>query len=283
MRKLKIWLKKRLKRNMDRLMGGNFSDLEQKNNLIMEALKKEAQNQDRNYRDLIDLVIGEKSIRHNKNIKLVTEHPVAYDSIDHIEPWGTIDENTRHYGFYRKCRELYGTSLSFLDLGCAGGGMVFEFALNGHVSIGLEGSDTSKVMGRANWRTIPDNLFCCNITKEFELLDCTKKATKCFDVISCWEVLEHIPEDGLETFFLNVKKHSDDGGIFVGSISRLLSSHHITVHENDWWIDKFSKYGFRILPEDEVNFEFYEFCRPYPEVDILRYPELGFHFVAQKK
>ena len=109
-----------------------------------------AKAQDQCYRDLVDLVTGVKSICHNRSIKLVTEHPVAYGSLDHTDPTGAISDNTRNYGFYNKCRLLYGENLSFLDLGCAGGGLVFEFALNGHVSIGLEGSDISKILARAN-------------------------------------------------------------------------------------------------------------------------------------
>ena len=271
---MKRFIQKLLRRIMNRLMGGDLSALRRQNINLAKA-------QDQCYRDLVDLVSGVKSIRHNRNIKLVTEHPVAYDSLDHTDPTGAISDNTRNCGFYNKCRLLYGESLSFLDLGCAGGGLVFEFALNGHVAIGLEGSDISKTLARANWRTIPDNLFCCDITKEFELLDCTKKATSRFSVISCWEVMEHIPEDDLEILFLNVKKHSEDGGIFIGSISTTDSDiHHVTVYDKGWWVKKFSEFGFRILPEAEVNFEFSEFCRPF--IDLRKHPELGFHFVAQK-
>ena len=261
-------------------MGGSFSELKRQNFLILNALKGE----DQHYRDLVDLVTGEKSIRHNRNIKLVTQYPVAYDSPDHLDPIGTINDNTRNYGFYKKCRLLYGDSLSFLDLGCAGGGLVFEFALNGHVSIGLEGSDISKSLARVNWRTIPNNLFCCDITKEYELIDYTKNVTSRFNVISCWEVLEHIPEDGLETFFHNVKKHSEDGGIFIGSIATfsIEGGHHATVQDKDWWVNKFFECGFRMLPEAEINFNFWEFCRPFPKVDLRKSPEQGFLFVAQK-
>ena len=279
MKKLKLWLRDKI----ENLLGGNLTDLKRQNILIMDLLKTEGQSEDQRYRDLIDLMVGTKSIRHNRNIKLVTMHPVAYDSIDHIDPAGTIIDNTRNYGFYKKCRLLYGENLSFLDLGCSGGGLVFEFALNGHVAIGLEGSDTSKTLARANWRTIPDNLFCCDITKEFELLDCTKKAISRFNVISCWEVLEHIQEEGLETFFLNVKKHSEDGGIFIGSVSTDdRDIHHVTVYDKDWWVRKFSESGFRILSEGEINFKFLEFCRPHlTTVDLREHPELGFHFVAK--
>ncbi len=109
--------------------------------------------------------------------------------------------------------------------------------------------------------------------------------TSRFNVISCWEVLEHIPEDGLKTFFVNVKKHSEVGGIFIGSISTCDSDiHHVTVYDKTWWVNKFSEYGFRILPEAEVNFDFWEFCRPFPRsIDLRACPDLGFHFVAQKR
>ena len=283
---MKRFILKLLRRIVTYVMGGSLSELKDQMNMQMKMQKREVQHGDQRYRDLLDLVTGVKSIRHNRNVKIVTKYPVAYDSIDHVNPAGTIIDNTRNFGFYNKCRLLYGENLSFLDLGCAGGGLVFEFALNGHVAIGLEGSDTSKTMARANWRTIPGNLFCCDITKEFELIDCTKKSANRFNVISCWEVLEHIPVDGLETFFLNVKNHSEDGGIFIGSVATFptRAGHHATVEEKDWWVNKFSEHGFRILPEAEVKFEFLEFCRPFlHEVDLRVHPELGFHFVAQKK
>ena len=280
MKKLKILLR----RTIDRLMGGSLSELKQQNIRIMSMLRNESQKEDQCYRDMIDIMTGEKSIRHNRNIKLTTEHSVAYDSLDHIHPLGTIIDNTRHYGFYKKCRKLYGEDLSFLDLGCSGGGLVFEFALNGHVAIGLEGSDTSKILARVNWRTLPNNLFCCDITKDFELIDCTKRVISCFDIISCWEVFEHIPEDDLETIFLNVKKHSADGGIFIGSIAKHSGFHHVTVFDEDWWTKKFSENGFRMLHEEEIDFDFLEFCRPIPtRIDLRDHPEMGFHFVAQKK
>ena len=76
MLKLKLWIKYKMRR----LVG--IPELKQQNEQIMSMLR----NEDQNYRDLIDFVAGEKSIRHNKNIKLVIEHPVAYDSLDHTNP-----------------------------------------------------------------------------------------------------------------------------------------------------------------------------------------------------
>ena len=225
---------------------------------------------------------GVKSIRHNRNIELVTAHSVASNSLDHTNPLGTINEKNRNFRFYNKCESLL-DDLSFLDLRCSDGSLVYEFMLNGRVAIGLDGRDSSKAQGRA-WRTISGNLFHCDITEKFELLDCTKKEISRFNIISCWEVLEHIPEEGLETFFLNVERHIEDIGIFVGSIPTATNDiHNVTTHNKDWWRNMFLEHGFRIFPEDEVNFEFSEFCLPFvEEAEHHKRLETWFHFVAMK-
>ncbi len=240
------------------------------------------------YRDMLDMFSGKKNIYYNKDVRLETNHPVAYQSQDHINPLGTIQDNTRNIAFYNKCKSIYGHEMSFLDLGCSGGGIVFEFALNGHLSIGLEGSDHSKNMGRANWRTIPTNLYTCDITKPFQIV---KNDTSCihkFDVISCWEVLEHIPEENLMQIFTNITNHLDNNGIFIGSISR--NPHdplHITIENEVWWEKQFNQYGFQLLLGYNNGFEFYEFCRGikgglFDTSDYKNFPESGFHFIARK-
>ena len=77
---MKKLIKKLLRHNIDRLMGGSVLDVKRQNISIMNMLRKEHQAEDQRYRDLMDLMVGAKSIRHNRNIKLVTRHPVAYDS-----------------------------------------------------------------------------------------------------------------------------------------------------------------------------------------------------------
>ena len=284
----KFTLKRLARYIVNRLLGGNISDLQMQIEKLSLAMNKSLENAEHNYRDLIDLATGVKTICHNKNIKLVTDYPVAYNSLDHIYPLGTINDNTRNYAFYNKCRLLYGEHLRFLDLGCAGGGLVFEFALNGHVAIGLEGSDISQNTGRVNWRTIPGNLFSCDITKDYSLVDSTSNAISHFDVISCWEVLEHIPEGGLSTLFRNVRKHLDKGGILIGSISRVVSQNHVTIHEEPWWMEKFSESGMKMVLGPQSDFSLTEFCRGggkdiNTRFDYSRNPHLGFHFVARHK
>ena len=250
----------------------------------LESLKL----QDMQYRDLLDIQSGRKQLRHNDTVELKTEHPVAYDSPDHINPLGTIQDNTRNYAFYNKCRALYGDKLAYLDLGCSGGGLVFEFALNGHLAIGLEGSDRSRKMGRANWRTIPDNLMTCDIAKPFSLIDTKTNVTQKFDVISCWEVLEHIPEKNLPQLMENVKAHLAEGGIFIGSISKSPEDPlHVTLQENAWWVNIFKANGLALDIGYSGDFEFGEFCRGvggglFDSHNYRADPYKGFHFVARK-
>lgn len=241
------------------------------------------------YRDMLDIQSGKKTIRHNDTIALETAFPVAYDSPDHINPLGTIQDNTRNFAFYNKCRKLFGLNMSFLDLGCSGGGLVFDFALNGHLAIGLEGSDRSQKMGRANWRTIPNNLFTCDITKPFTLRDTKANTTKKFEVISCWEVLEHIPEADLSQLLDNVTTHLADGGIFIGSISKIMDDPlHVTIYENNWWVKKFAELGLSMVVGYGDSFEFSEFCRGvkgglFDSHDYRADPQKGFHFIARKQ
>lgn len=243
--------------------------------------------QDMQYRDILQLIVGDKSIMHNSVVHLKTDFPIAYESKDYLYPFGTMQDNTRSMSFYKKCKSIYGEDLNYLDLGCSGGGLVFDFAFHGHLAIGLEGSDYSKKNHRANWRTIPENLFTCDVTKPFELLFNEDKSMCKFKVISCWEVLEHIDEKDLEVFFENVARHLDKDGIFVGSISKVASDPlHVTVRENDWWKDIFTRFGLRFLAESENPFEHGDYARGigggiFDTCNYQANPEKGFHFVAR--
>ena len=189
-------------------------------------------------------------------IKLETEYPVAYESNDHIVPHGTIRDDTRYPRFIHAC-EMYFKDmdkLAFADLGCSSGGIVLDALLRGHEAVGLEGSDESFKQQRAHWRVIPKNLFTCDVTKPFTL----KKdgIRKEFDVISAWEMLEHIGESDLDILLRNIKDHLKIGGIFVGSIAnwddideKTGVNWHVNLHPYEWWSEKFKVYGVEIITE----------------------------------
>lgn len=219
------------------------------------------------------------------------ERPLAADSIDHLEPRGTANDNTHWVPFVVRCEEYFGgRDLRYLDLGCAGGGLVFDFAFRRHVAIGLEGSDYSRLRGRAEWGRLPRHLDTCDITFPFAFTDRESGERYRFDVIGIWDALEHLDEKRLPVFFENVRAHLAKDGLFAGTVStrpaKLSESHrnhHATVRPREWWETLFDAQGFE--PVDGV-FAFDDYPRGngiiYP-ADFKARPDTGFHFTLKAR
>ncbi len=197
----------------------------------------------------------------NPNIKIVlkAEREVAYTSADNIMPWGTRRDNSKNRRFNEKLYLLYNIQnnwIKILDMGCSGGGFVRDCLNDGCLAVGLEGGDWSKNSKRAEWATIPDYLFTCDVTGDFDLF--LKKDGQYerlqFDVVTSWELIEHIAENDLAKLAANVKNHLLPSGLWIMSVSpneeiirgiRL----HRTVKPKAWWINKFEELGFVHLNE----------------------------------
>ena len=248
---------------------------------------------DFSYSDIF--VLLDKNIENTSGaIELDTKYPVAYENNDYLVPHGTVRDDTRYPRFIHAC-EMYfkdREKLAFVDLGCSSGGIVLDALLRGHEAVGLEGSDESFKQQRAQWRIIPKNLFTCDITKPFTLKKDDK--LKEFDVISAWEVLEHIKEEDLPVLLENIKKHLNTGGIFIGSIANWDDideetgvNWHVNLHPYEWWRDRFVEVGFEIITE---AFSPYDLARgtinpphvyelPYDDFDLNK----TFYIVAKKQ
>ena len=246
-----------------------FEESENTRQFVGEKIYKENQSEctgildeihrhiDFTYRDILVALEKQASFLPQSKIKLISEYPVAYESLDHLYPHGTIRDNTRYPRFVEKCEEVLGKdgNLSFLDLGCSGGGMVLEAALRGHISMGLEGSDSSKKEQRAEWRLLGDRLQTCDITKPFHLIEQSGTVKK-FDIITAWEVMEHIQEKDLPQMLENIKQHLSNQGYFIASIANWEDidpqsgiNWHVTLHEYDWWVKQFENAGFEVHNE----------------------------------
>jgi 2-polyprenyl-3-methyl-5-hydroxy-6-metoxy-1,4-benzoquinol methylase len=195
-----------------------------------------------------------------QNVRVDREREVAFESPDHLEPWGTRRDNSRNHRFNEKLYKLFSSNhgpLAVLDMGCSGGGFVKDCIDDGCFAIGLEGSDFSKRSRRAEWRTIPEFLFTCDVTGNFDVLsegEGNSSRRVLFNVVTCWEMIEHLTEDGIERVTANVKKHLAPGGVWIMSVSpneeiingvRL----HQTVQPREWWIQKFSQLGLHHIEE----------------------------------
>lgn len=225
-------------------------------------------------------------------VSIETDHPVALASNDHLYPRGTMNDNTRCPRFVATVQERLGDDLSYLDLGCAGGGLVFDFLMNGFDAYGIEGSDYSQRHRRAFWGIIPDHLFTADITKPFRLREKEGDGLKTFRVIGAWEVLEHLEEDVLEGFFQNVRAHLRDDGVFIASVATFEDSDpatgvhwHKTVKPKSWWIKRCEAFGFE---EAGIPFAITDFPRgsgnpTSPDWNAETNPEMGFHLVLKKR
>lgn len=222
------------------------------------------------------------------SVQVDTKHPVAVNSDDHIHPKGTAADNTRYPRFVRTMQRAMGDNLAFLDLGCSGGGLVLDFLLAGHDAYGIDGSDYSARNQRAMWGILPDRLFTADISKPFRLH--AGGTTKLFNVISAWEMLEHIQTDDLETVFRNIDTHLDPDGIFIASVATEDDIHegvnlHKTVKPRSWWLERCASFGFE--PAD-LGTETEDFPRGSGNPTTLDWnyrtnPEKGFHLVLRRR
>lgn len=197
------------------------------------------------------------------NIVVRAEREVAYKSPDHLTPWGTKQDNSTNHRFNDKLYKLYPKQqqLKVLDMGCSGGGFVKDCIDAGCFAIGLEGSDYSKRHRRAEWRAIPEYLFTCDVTGDFEILIEAGGAPQrvAFDVVTCWEMIEHIAEPDIATVAENVKKHLAPTGLWIMSVASEPDvingvNLHQTVQPKNWWITKFQHLGLEHLPSFDRYF-----------------------------
>ena len=212
-------------------------------------------------RDLARQVYFAKFSRTDPPFDLKTNHAVAIDSDDHKWPHGTLHDNSRNRLFNVKLYDLIGykPDLRLLDLGCSGGAFVRSVLDDGYTAIGLEGSDTSKKLSGGEWGTIPLHLFTCDITKPFQLQ--TKDGKRIlFDVVTAWELLEHIPKELLEILIQNIHDSLELNGYFIASVASFRDEnpltgavYHVTLESRAWWRTQFSKYGFREVTQHKFT------------------------------
>jgi len=204
---------------------------------------------------------------NNRPFQMITSSPVATYSPDTKLPRGVVYDNSTNRNFNLKVYDYYRRKpdLRLLDLGCAGGGLVRNFLADGFTAVGLEGCDAPLRLRSGEWDTIPYHLFSCDITEPFVLCDAAADPIR-FDVVTAWEVLEHIPEERLSGLITNVRTHLNPGGMFVGSVALFPEGdpfkgivYHVTLKQKTWWLDRWAEHGFTELADHP--FEVQDFVR----------------------
>jgi len=237
--------------------------------------------------DVIELVLRDAPPGRKLHADVI--RPVALDSPDHYEPRGTKNDNTRHPRFVHRCESLL-PSIVHLDIGCAGGGLVWDFTLRGHLSVGIEGSDYSLREQRAEWRIIPNRLFTADISAPFRVLDEEDKPVL-FNLVTAWELFEHIPTESVDPVLDNIIANMTPDAMLVCSVATFVDKddttgtvYHQTVESREWWLDKFRA---KRLEEQVGLFETADFVRGSgnpraDDWDVRKNPEMGFHLALKR-
>lgn len=190
--------------------------------------------------------------RNSVKFSIQTNDPIAVDSLDHTHPCGAMRDCSANPWFNQALRRYYGRPFRTLDIGCAGGCFVKSLLDEGMEAVGIEGSDYMRENSLFHWPELDGkNLFTCDATKYFDILSDGRGCS--FDVVTAWEVLEHIKMSDLEAFLHNVKNHLMPDGLFICSISSVDSPHtyngenvdlHRTIMPHEHWIEWMERAGF---------------------------------------
>jgi hypothetical protein len=144
-------------------------------------------------------------------VRIITDHPVAYDSPDHTTPRGTINDNSFNRVFNDKLVAALGSGIRVLDLGCSGGGFVRSLVDQGIEAYGIEGSDHSRRTKRAEWATIPERVFA--------------------------NVGSHLAQEG--RLIVSISPNDD----FFDGVNL-----HQTVRPFEWWVATIHSFGWSHMP-----------------------------------
>lgn len=167
-------------------------------------------------------------------IKVNTKHYFAKESPDFLvqkQPGLQLSfsaglDNTTSPRLIKKIGEFFSKkrnkaiselNINCLDLGCAGGQFILDLANENftNICVGLDG--VAGALGRDNWLISRDIFFNADLSKEYQILNDGEPVQ--FDLITSWDVIEHLHTSQLEIFFETMHKHLAPDGIFIGSIA----------------------------------------------------------------
>ena len=241
---------------------------------------------------LIYLFTSENAPNKNYDFQVLTEKPIAMTSPDHCSPADFQEyQTTRSQRFICRVEQIFQKKpIKHIDLGCGRGGITLDFLLRKNISIGLEGTDIFSISFEREWDILAGrNLFTADVCEEFKIIYKEKNRNEepfQADIITAFELLEHLPEEKLSGFFKNIVDHLTVSGLFVCSISYgsyMINGieHHLCRHPKDWWISKMGEYG--LVPVEKNPFHPYDFPRGCDwDYDFIKHPELGCHLVMQR-
>jgi hypothetical protein len=92
-----------------------------------------------------------------KNLKLKTDFPIAYESPDHLMPWGTMRDNSTNPSFIQEVQDFFKyhydlDKIKFMDIGCSGGQLAVDFYKKGNMLLRFSNPNLLVSINRFNSR-----------------------------------------------------------------------------------------------------------------------------------
>ena len=164
-------------------------------------------------------------MKDNKNSNYLKEEVDKFNDLAH--DWWNLD------GSFRTLHHINPTRVDYikkfinlsnkkaLDLGCGGGILSEALAKEGSVVTGLDLANNSIEVAKLH-------LYESKLNINYQCIDVGDYSGDKFDVISCMEMLEHVPNP--EYIIANcVKNLADDGYLFLSTLNRTFKSYFLGI------------------------------------------------------
>jgi 2-polyprenyl-3-methyl-5-hydroxy-6-metoxy-1,4-benzoquinol methylase len=144
---------------------------------------------------------------------------------------GRSGQMVEHFKF------MYPNTETTLDVGAAIGDFTAAWLKLGVDAYALEGSEqcVEKLVIPRERMIIADLRFPIDLP-----VDVPQK----YDMVTCWEVAEHIEREYVVPFIQNLAKFVEDDGVLAMSICTKKGRYHCTVEPLEWWFMQFKMGGF---------------------------------------
>ena len=135
---------------------------------------------------------------------------------------------------------MFGIPSSFLDVGCGNGSVVafmdYVMALEAY----------SPALGIEIWNPEGfDHIVVHDLREPLGL-------NALFELVICWEVGEHLPEESADMLCQTLADHTDGRLIFTAAHKGQGGDHHVNEQNRSYWIDKLTEHEFT-LDEGETS------------------------------
>lgn len=174
----------------------------------------------------------------------------ASESLDNLYPKGAL-ASIGNPGFLLEMDRRLKCNPRWIDLGCAQGTLVKAARMLGWEAYGIDGAESA----------VRPSRFILNgdITEHIS-------ASEPFDMVTAWEVLEHIPEHLLPGVVDNIVRNLKPGGLFLASTNDEPELHcgvdlHVTKLTNSQWKNLFAGLAGDNLAETDLGLKPHHYAR----------------------